>query len=48
MARPIATIDPTFFSEQRAAVFSVIGTAAERSDARGHVLGQTQYFEDVS
>jgi len=48
MARPIATIDPTFFTEQRNAEFTVIGTAAERSDARGHVLGQTQYFEDVS
>jgi CO/xanthine dehydrogenase Mo-binding subunit len=48
MSRRIATIDPAFFAAERDAEFHVIGTAAQRSDARGHVLGQTQYFEDVS
>ena len=48
MARRIATIDPAYFTAQRDAEFTVIGTAAQRSDARGHVTGQTQYFEDVS
>jgi CO/xanthine dehydrogenase Mo-binding subunit len=44
----VASIDPTFFASEREAEFQVIGTAAQRADARGHVLGQTQFFEDVS
>jgi CO/xanthine dehydrogenase Mo-binding subunit len=42
-----ATIDPTFFADERAAEFQVIGKAAPRADARSHVTGQSVYFEDV-
>ena len=48
MTTRTATIDPAWFADERAADLHVIGTAAERSDARGHVTGQTGYFEDVS
>jgi CO/xanthine dehydrogenase Mo-binding subunit len=48
MTMRIATIDSTYFATEREAEFQVIGTAAQRMDARSHVLGQTQYFEDVS
>jgi CO/xanthine dehydrogenase Mo-binding subunit len=43
-----ATIDSSYFGREREADFQVVGTAAQRFDARGHVTGQTQYFEDVS
>src|ERR1044072_7728443 len=43
-----AEIDTDFFAAEREADFHVIGTPATRSDARGHVTGQTRYFEDVS
>ena len=48
MAPRTATIDPAYFAAERAGEFNVIGTAAQRADARGHVTGQTMYFEDVS
>ncbi|MEZ4561926.1 MAG: molybdopterin cofactor-binding domain-containing protein [Thermomicrobiales bacterium] len=48
MPAHFAEIDTGFFSTEREADFHVIGTAAPRSDARGHVTGQTRYFEDVS
>ena len=44
----MSPIDTGYFSDERAAAFDVVGTPAPRSDARGHVTGQTQYFEDVS
>ena len=44
----VATIDATYFASEREAEFQVVGTAAPRADARSHVLGQTQYFEDIS
>ena len=44
----VAAIDTDFFAVEREAEFHVIGTPAPRSDARGHVTGQTRYFEDVS
>ena len=47
MTQQFATIDPAYFREERDADFQVIGTPAQRSDARGHVTGQTVYFEDV-
>ncbi|MFT4039392.1 MAG: molybdopterin-dependent oxidoreductase, partial [Thermomicrobiales bacterium] len=47
MTTRFAEIDTEFFAAERAADFTVIGTAAPRSDARGHVTGQTRYFEDV-
>jgi len=43
-----ATIDPAYFADERAADLQVIGTPAPRADARGHVTGQTVYFEDVA
>jgi CO/xanthine dehydrogenase Mo-binding subunit len=48
MSTHFAEIDTDYFSTEREADFHVIGTAATRSDARGHVTGQTRYFEDVS
>ena len=44
----LSPIDTGYFSDERAAAFDVVGTPAPRSDARGHVTGQTQYFEDVA
>ena len=48
MSVRFAEVDTGYFAAERAADFHVIGTAAPRSDARGHVTGQTRYFEDVS
>ncbi len=48
MSTRFAEIDTGFFAAEREADFHVIGAAAPRSDARGHVTGQTRYFEDVS
>jgi CO/xanthine dehydrogenase Mo-binding subunit len=48
VTRRLATVDPSYFAAEREADFHVIGTAAQRSDARGHVTGQTVYFEDIS
>ena len=48
MSTRFAEIDTDFFTVEREADFHVIGTAAPRSDARGHVTGQTRYFEDVA
>lgn len=42
----INPIDTTFFADERVGDFTVIGTTVQRSDARGHVTGQTQFFED--
>lgn len=47
MTHQVATIDPAYFSDERDADLQVIGTSAQRSDARAHVTGQTTYFEDI-
>jgi CO/xanthine dehydrogenase Mo-binding subunit len=47
MTMRFATIDADYFAGERDADLQVIGTPAQRSDARGHVTGQTLYFEDV-
>jgi CO/xanthine dehydrogenase Mo-binding subunit len=47
MSMRLATIDADYFADERAADLQVVGTPAPRADARGHVMGQTQYFEDV-
>lgn len=41
--------DTTYFTQERAASkdFDVIGTVVDRVDARGHVTGRTNYFEDA-
>ncbi len=40
-------IDTTYFADERAASLDVVGTSVPRSDARGHVTGKTQFFEDL-
>ncbi|HEY1940727.1 MAG TPA: molybdopterin cofactor-binding domain-containing protein [Roseiarcus sp.] len=40
-------MDRRYFAGEREGDFHVIGTKAKRLDARGHVTGQTQYFEDT-
>lgn len=41
-------VDDQYFAAQRGdGQFSVIGTPVARSDARGHVTGRTEFFEDV-
>ncbi|MFB4275446.1 xanthine dehydrogenase family protein molybdopterin-binding subunit [Nonomuraea sp. MTCD27] len=47
MAR-ITPIDSAYFKGERAGDFSVIGSAVQRSDARGHVTGRTVFFEDMA
>lgn len=42
------TIDATYFENERDSGFNVIGTSVRRSDARSHVTGQTEFFEDFS
>lgn len=41
-------IDASFFSRERQAAFSVVGESVQRADARGHVTGRTQYYEDMN
>ena len=41
-------IDTSFFARERAAELSVVGTSVQRADARGHVTGRTQFYEDVT
>ena len=48
MALHAEQLDPTYFREERAGDFDVIGTPVQRSDARGHVTGRTEFFEDVN
>jgi CO/xanthine dehydrogenase Mo-binding subunit len=48
MALQTEQLDPTYFREERAGDFDVIGTPVQRSDARGHVTGRTEFFEDVN
>lgn len=42
------TIDTSFFTTERAGDFNVVGTSVERADARGHVTGRTQFYEDMN
>jgi CO/xanthine dehydrogenase Mo-binding subunit len=48
MALQTEQLDPSYFREERAGDFDVIGTPVQRSDARGHVTGRTEFFEDVN
>ena len=41
-------IDTSFFARERAAELSVVGTSVQRADARGHVTGRSQFYEDVA
>jgi CO/xanthine dehydrogenase Mo-binding subunit len=41
-------IDTRYFTEERAADLNVVGTSVERADARGHVTGRTQFYEDMN
>ncbi|WP_040585691.1 xanthine dehydrogenase family protein molybdopterin-binding subunit [Allomesorhizobium alhagi] len=41
-------IDASFFPAEREAELDVVGTSVQRADARGHVTGRTQFYEDVS
>jgi CO/xanthine dehydrogenase Mo-binding subunit len=47
MALQTEQLDPSYFREERAGDFDVIGTPVQRSDALGHVTGRTQFFEDT-
>jgi CO/xanthine dehydrogenase Mo-binding subunit len=47
MALQTEQLDPSYFRAERAGDFDVIGTPVQRSDARGHVTGRTEFFEDV-
>jgi CO/xanthine dehydrogenase Mo-binding subunit len=44
----ITPIDEAYFKGERAGDFAVIGSAVQRSDARGHVTGRTVFFEDLT
>lgn len=44
----INPIDTGYFKNEREADFTVIGTTVQRSDARGHVTGRTEFFEDMT
>ena len=41
-------IDKSFFAKEREAELSVVGESVQRADARGHVTGRTQFYEDVN
>ena len=41
-------IDTSFFAKERDAELSVVGESVQRADARGHVTGRTQFYEDVT
>jgi CO/xanthine dehydrogenase Mo-binding subunit len=47
MALQTEQLDPSYFREERAGDFDVIGTPVQRSDALGHVTGRTEFFEDI-
>ena len=44
----VEKIDKSFFAREREAELSVVGESVQRADARGHVTGRTQFYEDVS
>lgn len=41
-------IDTSFFTTERTGDFNVVGTSTGRADARGHVTGRTQFYEDIT
>ena len=41
-------IDKSFFAGERNADLTVVGESVQRADARGHVTGRTQFYEDVT
>ena len=43
--RPV--IDRTYFADERGDELHDVGTSVPRTDAVGHVTGQTEYFEDL-
>lgn len=48
MAYRQTPVDGSYFAAERAGDdFTVIGSVVARSDARGHVTGRTEFFEDV-
>src|SRR5215204_1589202 len=47
MALQTEQLDPSYFREERAGDFDVIGSPVQRSDALGHVTGRTEFFEDL-
>jgi CO/xanthine dehydrogenase Mo-binding subunit len=48
MAYNLTPVDDRFFAAERGkGDFSVIGSVVQRSDARGHVTGRTEFFEDI-
>jgi CO/xanthine dehydrogenase Mo-binding subunit len=47
MALQTEQLDPSYFRAEREGDFDVIGTPVQRADARGHVTGRTEFFEDV-
>ncbi|HYQ64597.1 xanthine dehydrogenase family protein molybdopterin-binding subunit [Actinophytocola sp.] len=48
MAYRQTPVDDGYFAAERGpADFSVIGSVVQRADARGHVTGRTEFFEDV-
>ncbi|TDV54954.1 xanthine dehydrogenase family protein molybdopterin-binding subunit [Actinophytocola oryzae] len=48
MAYRQTPVDDQYFAKERGGNgFSVIGSVVQRSDARGHVTGRTEFFEDV-
>ena len=41
-------IDKSFFADERSDDLNVIGTTVQRADARGHVTGRSQFYEDMA
>ena len=41
-------IDKHYFAAERSDQLNVVGTTVQRADARGHVTGRTQFYEDVN
>ena len=41
-------IDESYFADERVHGLNVVGTSVPRADARGHVTGRTQFYEDMN
>jgi CO/xanthine dehydrogenase Mo-binding subunit len=48
MSYRVDPIDKSYFPDERAETFTVIGSVVQRSDALGHVTGRTAFFEDLA
>jgi CO/xanthine dehydrogenase Mo-binding subunit len=48
MTSRLNPIDKTYFPDERANSFTVIGSVMQRADALGHVTGRTTFFEDLT